>query len=96
MVTRGVIRFDEEKRTVTVTGYLNWYIIFTLGALLLAVLDDPGNGAYVLQVLGFALLFGLAAWGFWYSELQLYPRVVAYLDAGLGGKGRGWEIGDRG
>lgn len=62
-VMHSVAQFDRDQGQVVVTGYLNWYVMFTLVYMLLRALAEPSFSIVAALIL---VLFGLsyaAQWG---------------------------------
>ena len=62
-VMHSAVSFDLERGGMTITGYLNWYVLFILVYMLLRSLDEP---AFILVAVLIVVVLGLSylmQWG---------------------------------
>lgn len=56
-VMHSAVQVEAEPGEVTLTGYMNWYVLFTLIYMLLRALDDPSFSLVAVLIL---FVFGLS------------------------------------
>jgi hypothetical protein len=77
---RGFIRIDNEKRKITVIGYLNWYVLFVLCFFPLNILADTGDSAHIFKMFRYFILTLVVIIFFLNFRYKMYPRMFKYLE----------------